>query len=243
MIKIQIVLALIVLVSLTGNSLAQANDNYSVEKIVRGAFSDMPDMIKIAQCESGFRQYAPDGSVLRGSVSRYVGIFQIDENIHTQPATGLSFDIQTVEGNIGYARYLYLKSGPGPWKDCGGNASSETKPNPVVANNTSTNTPVKTTPTKQEVVVQGSLNTNLNIGMVNPQVLLLQQILNKIGFAVAESGPGSQGFETTKFGALTREAVRKLQCAKGLTCEGDESTTGYGRVGPRTLQLLNQLNK
>ncbi|KKS42670.1 MAG: hypothetical protein UV05_C0038G0005, partial [candidate division CPR1 bacterium GW2011_GWA2_42_17] len=41
---------------------------------------------------------------------------------------------------------------------------------------------------------------------------------------------------------LTRKAVQRFQCKYGIVCYGDESTTGYGQVGHRTLQKLNQLN-
>ena len=40
---------------------------------------------------------------------------------------------------------------------------------------------------------------------------------------------------------MTREAVRRFQCAKGIACDGDEATTGYGRVGPMTRSALLQL--
>jgi peptidoglycan hydrolase-like protein with peptidoglycan-binding domain len=67
----------------------------------------------------------------------------------------------------------------------------------------------------------------------------LQKILNNNGFVISSTGPGSPGNETTYFGSLTLEAVKKFQCAKGIVCSGDSSTTGYGRVGPMTRSQLN----
>ena len=101
-------------------SFAQSADpNAGVEAQVRASFPDMPDMIPIAKCESGFRQFRADGSVLKGGTSgRYVGIFQIDEVLHRQRALNMAFDINTVEGNIAYARFMYYASGTNPWKGC-----------------------------------------------------------------------------------------------------------------------------
>lgn len=212
---------------------AQTNPNTHIERIIRGAFSDIPDMITIAKCESGFRQFNNDGSVLRGGgTGRYLGIFQIDENIHTQKALSMGFDIKTVEGNIGYARQLHSASGTNPWKGCIGSPAT---PSPMPA--TSVQTPNTATH------ISGELTANLNVGMANPQVKLLQQILNRLGYTVSTSGPGSAGSETDYFGSLTREAVKRFQCSKNITCTGNESSTGYGRVGPMTRAALNQASQ
>src|SRR5688572_12731615 len=81
--------------------LAAAGSNAGLEALVRTEFADAPDMIIIAKCESGFRQFAPDGSVLRGGPQgQYLGIFQIDEHLHTARALGQGADIRTPEGNI-----------------------------------------------------------------------------------------------------------------------------------------------
>ncbi len=86
----------------------------------------------------------------------------------------------------------------------------------------------------------GALTANLVIGMLGEQAKILQQTLNAKGFTVATSGPGSPGNETMKFGLLTREALRRFQCAKQIVCEGSEATTGYGRLGPKTRAALLQ---
>ena len=203
---------------------ASADPNMGIEEFVRLSFAETPVMIGVAKCESGFKQFRADGSVLHGGATgQYTGIFQIDSNIHTNKAVGMGFDINTIPGNINYAHYLYNSSGSGPWKGCLGNST-------VVA-------PSISTSTSSSVL----LTLNLNSGMSNPQVKLVQQILNKNGFQIAATGPGSPGSETAYFGMLTRDAVRRFQCAKAIVCGGNESTTGYGRVGPKTRSILNQM--
>jgi hypothetical protein len=207
--------------------LAQTNAN--AEAQVRASFTDMPDMITIAQCESGFRQFDAAGNVVRGS-GRYIGIFQIDERTHAAKAASMAYDIYTVEGNIAYARYLYFASGTNPWKGC---LKTPPAPAPTPA------APAAVNPSGQNV--SGSITANLNFGMTNPQVGILQRLLNGLGFTISTSGPGSPGQETNYFGQLTREAVKRFQCGKAIVCDGNEASTGFGRVGPKTRALLNQL--
>ncbi|HYE22569.1 MAG TPA: peptidoglycan-binding protein [Verrucomicrobiae bacterium] len=215
------------------HSFAQTDPNAGIEALVRASFPDMPAMIDIAKCESGYRQFNSNGTVLRGGGGKYVGIFQIDEQLHTSRAQSMAIDILTIEGNMAYARYLYFASGTNPWKGCVRNAAPP--PQPVIQPTpTPSSIPVSTAPT-------GSLIENLQIGMTGQQVLLLQKTLNQKGFLVASSGPGSPGNETDRFGQLTREAVKKFQCQKGIVCDGNESTTGFGRFGPKTRALLNSL--
>ncbi|HEX9503228.1 MAG TPA: peptidoglycan-binding domain-containing protein [Patescibacteria group bacterium] len=212
-------------------SLAQNNPNAIVEGAVRFYFADVPAMADIARCETGFRQYNPDGSALHDASGTYVGIFQISERIHTAKAKSLGFDISTIDGNLGYARYLYNSSGTGPWKGC----------LPAIPANLPKNTIQVPSPSAIPPAPRGSITLNLRMGMSSSQVLLVQQILNRNGFVIVQAGPGSPGNETIFFGSLTREAVKRFQCAKQIVCGGDEATTGYGRLGFRTRKVLNQL--
>jgi peptidoglycan hydrolase-like protein with peptidoglycan-binding domain len=50
-----------------------------------------------------------------------------------------------------------------------------------------------------------------------------------------------RGIITQFFGNFTRDAVKKFQCAYGIICFGNEQSTGYGRVGPKTKAQLNKL--
>ena len=226
---------------------------------MQAAFPNDPVMVVIANCESGFRQYDSTGNLLRNGA--VIGIFQFDQNAHQATAASLGFDITTVTGNIGYAQYLYGKEGTDPWMasyPCWSTAVPSTPPPTTIA--TSTPIPVTptsvvpttqsvstipstiTTPNSQSVtspvpVVTG-LTKDLNFGVSDPEVLILQQLLNSHGYQVASSGPGSPGNETTMFGTLTRNAVRRFQCDKGIVCSGSEYTTGYGLVNAATRQAL-----
>lgn len=72
---------------------------------------------------------------------------------------------------------------------------------------------------------------DLFFGMSDPDVKLLQQTLNKLGFTVATTGAGSIGKETNYFGTLTRNAVKLFQKAHNIP------QTGY--VGTLTRGVLN----
>jgi hypothetical protein len=216
-----------------------AGTNENVERIVRGAFSDKPDMIIIAKCESGFRQFNSDGSVLRGGAGKhYVGIFQIDENIHRAAGLNMGLDIDTLEGNVGYAYHMYSTSGSRPWNSCLVVPAQQ----PTTAPPSTTPVPAIPIPTPSSAVYvpAGSLTVNLNLGQSHPQVAILQKVLNGKGFVVAPSGPGSPGNETNYFGGMTQAALRSYQCSVGIACDGNESTTGYGRLGPMTRASLNR---
>lgn len=195
------------------------HDAAEVEKQVRVHFADIPIMIEVARCESRFRQFADSGNVFKGGLNmKMVGIFQIYGDVHRTTALSLGFDIDTVQGNIGYARYLYSRERTNPW------ISS------MPCWNTGT--------VNEDGGTTQSLTTNLIFGIVHPEVKTLQVILNHSGFVVADQGAGSPGNETTLFGGLTRTAVRRFQCSQGIVCSGDEYTTAYGVVGPRTRLAL-----
>lgn len=57
---------------------------------------------------------------------------------------------------------------------------------------------------------------NLDIGIEGDDVLCLQKFLNEAGYTLAESGAGSPGAETKRFGALTREALARWQVDNGV---------------------------
>jgi len=106
-----------------------ANTNLeSVEDRVRNYFKDSPVMIEIARCESKFQHYGSDGRTLRGGwLGGMVGVFQLFERVHINGAKALGFDINTLEGNLGYAKHLYTTSGTKPWnssKACWENAAT-----------------------------------------------------------------------------------------------------------------------
>jgi len=76
---------------------------------------------------------------------------------------------------------------------------------------------------------------DLSIGMVGPDVKELQKFLNTNGFIVAETGAGSPGEETSKFGAATRAALIKFQKANKIS-------PAVGYFGSLTRNVVNIKN-
>jgi Putative peptidoglycan binding domain len=199
--------------------------NNGLESQVRTYFADAPEMIAIAKCESGFRQFNNSGVPLAGGFAgNYIGVFQISRG-HASDASAMGMDIYTTEGNLAYARYLYQKQGTFPWSGC---LSVPAAVPPVVT----------ASPPLAGGITPPKLTLNLKMGMAGPEIITLQQLLNAAGFTVAVSGPGSPGNETNKFGALTRQALLRFQCKKNIACSGNETSTGFGQAGPVTRAAL-----
>lgn len=113
----------------------------TIKSMVEKYFKDAPDMVSIAQCESGFRQFDSDGTVLRGGYGdEMIGVYQIDETVHRDTALSMGYDIDSFLGNILYARYLYVQDGVNPWIGCVGHAPE------AVAATTPTPSPEPVTP-------------------------------------------------------------------------------------------------
>ena len=70
-------------------------------------------------------------------------------------------------------------------------------------------------------------------GTNNTKVATLQKFL--IAKNYLESGN-----DTGYFGPATFNALKRYQCERSIVCSGDEVSTGYGSVGPRTRALINQ---
>ena len=87
-----------------------------VEDVVKDYFKDIPMLVKVAQCESNFRQFDTDGQVLRGVANAFdVGVMQINEKYHLERSENMGMDIHSLTGNLEYARALYNDSGTAPW--------------------------------------------------------------------------------------------------------------------------------
>lgn len=80
----------------------------------------------------------------------------------------------------------------------------------------------------------GSFTRDLEVGATGDDVRQLQVFLNTHGFIVTESGGGSPGLETSKFGGLTRAALAKFQAANGIT-------PAVGYFGPKTRASVNAM--
>ena len=101
--------------------------NNIVEDFVRLTYQDKPVLIEIAECESTFRHWDPEtGEPLSNPNSSATGAMQLMASYHREPASNLGWDIDTLEGNLAYAEYLYDTEGVTPWeasRHCWGSAN------------------------------------------------------------------------------------------------------------------------
>ena len=102
--------------------------------------------------------------------------------------------------------------------------------------------PSSAQPSGVAVSVSPVFNRSLKIGISNSDVKRLQQLLNSDpDTQIAASGAGSPGQETNYFGSATKKAVQKFQVKYGIASSGDEKTTGFGLVGPKTMAKLQEV--
>ncbi|MDP1689289.1 MAG: Ig-like domain-containing protein [bacterium] len=91
-------------------------------------------------------------------------------------------------------------------------------------------TPTPCTPSPNSGI---TITRNLYIGVSKGEdVRTLQTHLKTLGYF-----PQTQS-TTMNYGSITRQSVRKYQCAKLSICGGSERTNGYGVVGPKTRKTL-----
>lgn len=89
---------------------------HNTEAIVREYFNDIPVMAEVARCESTFRHYLDDGSVLQGRVdSDDTGVMQINKRYHLETAVSLELNLDELYDNMAFARNLYERQGTQPW--------------------------------------------------------------------------------------------------------------------------------
>lgn len=89
----------------------------TIERVVRVFFPESPVMVDIARCESGLRQYTAPGTTLRGGwQGKMIGLFQLHETYHRSLALSKGYNIDTLLGNVLYARELYRTEGTTPWR-------------------------------------------------------------------------------------------------------------------------------
>lgn len=82
----------------------------------------LPELIPICACEStGKRDGIPkhfdkNGNVLQGKINKLDrGACQINLGYHQEAAKKMGIDVETEQGNIIYANYLYTTQGSQPW--------------------------------------------------------------------------------------------------------------------------------
>ena len=211
-----------------------------IEIMVRDIFIDEPVMISIAECESRFRQFTDAGNVLRAS-GRYVGIFQIDEILHTSLAESLGFDILTAQGNIDYAQYLYTQQGSTPWRTCAQTYTPLSVPVPVSDRDTF-HTIINSGECPRELVLSQRMKiydrdvVDTQNSSATGQVSLLQGHINRI---LAQTYHQAAGPIDGIFGRLTKQGVERLQTALNTHSTLEKPLVIDGIVGPFTLQAIN----
>ncbi|HEY4507400.1 MAG TPA: hypothetical protein VJJ47_00750, partial [Candidatus Paceibacterota bacterium] len=90
--------------------------NDGVPAAVRAYWADEPIMVKVASCESNFRQFGEDGQPLLGWANpEDIGVMQINRKAHAAKAKALGLDLGTLEGNLAFARHLHRTQGLAPW--------------------------------------------------------------------------------------------------------------------------------
>ncbi|MDP2593659.1 MAG: peptidoglycan-binding protein [bacterium] len=80
-----------------------------------------------------------------------------------------------------------------------------------------------------------AITSHLDLGDRNAEVTELQAYL------ATDQSIYPEGLVTGYFGQLTKAAVERFQTAQGIVSQGTPATTGYGRVGPKTLAAINAL--
>lgn len=81
------------------------------------------------------------------------------------------------------------------------------------------------------------LTRSLGLGDEGTDVRALQEVLKYEGF-FPSNHPGSNIFWT-----ITQDAVKKYQAKYDIVSSGTPETTGFGRVGPKTMAHINYLYK
>jgi len=94
---------------------------------------------------------------------------------------------------------------------------------------TQTTAALRGTPTTQPSTT--TFTRDLELNMVGDDVRALQVYLNTHGYPVATQGPGSPGQETTLFGLLTYQALKRFQAANNLPSTGFFGPMSRGVVG------------
>ncbi len=90
------------------NEIIEASKRYGV---------DTDNALRIARCESHFRQYDDLGEPLRGVQNKAdIGVFQINERYHLDQSQALGLNIYQTHGNIEYAMQLIKKETNKHWK-------------------------------------------------------------------------------------------------------------------------------
>ena len=91
--------------------------------------------------------------------------------------------------------------------------------------------PEESPETKKILTKCTSIQRNLIFGDYHEDVIKLQEFLKDKGYF-------HHPHITNYFGPVTEKAVKDFQTTEGLVSSGTPQTTGYGRLGPRTRNLI-----
>ena len=88
----------------------------TIEEKIEETFPEKAELMKrVAQCESGMRQFLDNGEPVQGP-TRDFGLFQIHELSWDAKAQKLNLDYKySIEDNLKMARYIYDKQGISAW--------------------------------------------------------------------------------------------------------------------------------
>lgn len=86
----------------------------TVKEATQQVFGTSSPMVAVIQCESGYRQYNEDGTVLVSSTSD-IGIGQLNAPTWRSVAKGVGIDITQPVGNLLWTKVLYDSQGLKPW--------------------------------------------------------------------------------------------------------------------------------
>jgi len=112
-------------------------------------------------------------------------------------------------------------------------SASSASPGATVTQATTGQTITKTISTPSGIII--TITKTLKVGSQNSEVRSLQQALAQDKTIYPE------GKVTGYFGALTKKAVQNFQKKYGIASSGNENTTGYGLVGPKTLAKIKEV--
>lgn len=90
-------------------------------------------------------------------------------------------------------------------------------------------------PSSIVAIVSPVFNKTLRFGMTNDDVKRLQTLL------ATDPAIYPEGLTTGYFGSLTHRAVRNFQAKYGIVSTGNEESTGYGLVGPKTRAKIKEI--
>jgi hypothetical protein len=200
---------------------AHAHSADTLTRTINFFFPDTPVMVEVARCESGLRHTTTSGSVLRGGLGgNMVGVFQLYDKYHREAARTLGYDIDSMLGNIAYARELYRAQGLTPWN------SSRSCWGGVVSASTQEAAPA----------VPGALTSTLRFGSRGIEVSRLQDLLRTAGHGATLRNAANGVFDIATYRALI-----DFQCAHDIACLNGGPWEGLGTTGPATREALMQV--